>query len=202
LSSGHFNYCVQCLVVLFQVLTGSNWHEVMYSAVWSTNNWAYGFLLMFVWGALALVLMNLVVSLVIESYLQINQTTLEEQSTQPTEIEDEEELRQHEEELKPQVSRKRRMTEQMFSPEFLETMQFDWMLEAAQNMPSITAQIRAHGLGAVDVEEADNNNNVDSTTKPSSPSSTAAPIAVADSSAEDSVEQGTDPSPAAQILKG
>ena len=53
----------------------------MYSAVWSTNNWAYGFLLMFVWGALALVLMNLVVSLVIESYLQINQTTLEEQST-------------------------------------------------------------------------------------------------------------------------
>ena len=140
----------------------------MYSAVWSTNNWAYGFLLMFVWGALALVLMNLVVSLVIESYLQINQTTLEEQSTvrppskpkqpykhrnvidsvvvppfisapidsaghqaidgftvgclgqQPTEIEDEEELRQHEEELKPQVSRKRRMTEQMFSPEFLE----------------------------------------------------------------------------------
>ena len=51
-----------------QILTGSNWHEVMYSAVWSTNNWAYGFLLMFVWAELTLVLMNLVVSLVIESY--------------------------------------------------------------------------------------------------------------------------------------
>lgn len=162
LLAANFNTIIKSLTIVFQVLTGSNWHEVMHSAQWSLDpeggvvSYLIAILFMIVFTFLVLCVMNLVVSLVIESYTQ--ETTDQpdgddDQHAEDTSADDSQINHQDSQasnQANKQPKRKRRLTEAMVASQQginMKELEYSMMAKAAAKDPraeKIQEQIQSH----------------------------------------------------------